>query len=134
MPNFADARIPVIVAAAASAGPGDALLIEGPAPAPAGVPVARFVVSGHLAGCACCAPRGAVAEALHRLFLARARDAGAFFTRVIVVAGAAGEAAVRQALAEDAFLAGRYRGVAPNPSRGFAPAPHQGHSPWNPFV
>ncbi len=119
MPIFVDARIPVAFAPAASAGRGDALLIEGDGPVPDGVPdglpVARLAAAlpGHVAGCACCAPRGPVAAALHRLFLARARDAAAFFTRLVVCAGAEGEAAVRQALAADAFLAGRYRVAEP---------------------
>ena len=111
MPICADPRVPVVFAPAASAGPDDALLLEGEGVGPEGAPVARFSAArpGHLAGCACCAPRGAVAQALHSLFLARARGACGFFTRVVVVAGPAGEAAVRQALAEDVFLAGRYR-------------------------
>lgn len=116
MPIFVDARIAVTFAPAASAGRGEALLIEGQGAAPDGVPVARFAAvpvghfpAGPAPGCACCRPRGPVAEALHRLFLARARGASACFTRVIVAAGAEGEAAVRQALAGDAFLAGRYR-------------------------
>jgi hypothetical protein len=114
MPIFIDARIPVVFAPAGTAGRGDALLIEGDAATPAGLPVARFSVAlpGHALGCACCAPRGPVAEALHRLFLARARGTAAFFARVVVTAGPDGEAAVRQALAGDAFLAGRYRPAA----------------------
>lgn len=113
MPIFVDARIPVAFAPAASAGRGDALLIEGEGAAPDGMPVVRLAAAppGHAAGCACCAPRGPVAEALRGLFLARARDASAFFTRLVVSAGAEGEAAIRQALAADAFLAGRYRVV-----------------------
>jgi hypothetical protein len=111
MLNFTDPRIPLVFAAAATAGEGDVVLVEGEGLAPAGVPVARFApgLPGHVVGCACCAPRGAVASALHRLFLDRVRAGGAMFTRVVVVAGPAGEAAVRLALAEDAFLAGRYR-------------------------
>lgn len=111
MPIYVDARVPVLFAPATVAGPSDALLIEGEGGAPEGVPVAHFSVAraGHPVGCACCAPRGPVAEALHGLFLARARGSGGFFARVIVTASAAGEAAVRQALADDAFLVGRYR-------------------------
>ena len=113
MPIFIDARIPVVFAPAATAGGGDAVLIEGDGAAPEGVAVARFSVAlpGHVPACACCAPRGPVAVALHGLFLARARGTAAFFSRVVVLASAAGEAAVRQALAGDAFLAGRYRAV-----------------------
>jgi hypothetical protein len=110
MPNFADPRIAVIFAPAASAGAGDAVLMEGEGAAPPGVPVARFGAArpGHLAGCACCAPRGAVATALHRLFVDQMRAGGAMFARVVVAAGPAGQAAVRRALEDDAFLAGRY--------------------------
>lgn len=111
MPIFIDARVPVVFAPAGAAAAGDAVLIEGDGAVPEGAAVARFAAAkpGHVAGCACCAPRGPVAEALHRLFLARARGGAAFFSRVVVVAGSQGEAAVRRALAEDAFLAGRYR-------------------------
>jgi hypothetical protein len=111
MPIFIDARIPVVFAPAGAAGGGDALLIEGDGAAPDGLAVARFSVAmpGHAVGCACCAPRGPAAAALHRLFLARARGTAAFFARVVVTAGPEGEAAVRQALTGDAFVAGRYR-------------------------
>jgi hypothetical protein len=111
MPIFIDARIPVVFAPAAAAGSGDALLIEGDGAAPEGVPVARFSIArrGHVPGCACCAPRGPVAVALHGLFLARVRDPAAFFSRVVVASSPEGAAVVRQALADDAFLAGRYR-------------------------
>jgi hypothetical protein len=51
-----------------------------------------------------------VAEALGRLFLARARAEAAFFNGVVaVVATPAGEASVRAALAEDQLSAGRFR-------------------------
>ena len=111
MPIFIDARIPVIFAPATTAVDGDALLTEGDAAAPEGVPVARFSAElpGHALGCACCAGRSPVAAALHRLFLARARGTAAFFARVVVACGPEGEAAVRQALAEDGFVGGRYR-------------------------
>ncbi len=111
MPNFDDARIPVIFAPAAAAGAGDAVLVEGDAVVPAGLPVDRFAAGrpGHPTVCACCAPRGAVAVAMHRMFLARARGSIAFFGRLVVAAGPTGQAAVREALASDGFLIGRYR-------------------------
>jgi hypothetical protein len=99
MPIFVDARIQVVFAEAASAGPDDALLVADDAPER----------PGHAAGCTCCAPRGAVAEALSRLFLARARGEAPFFRRVVVAAGPEAETRVRAALDRDAFLAGRYR-------------------------
>jgi hypothetical protein len=110
MPIFVDARIPVLFAPAATAGPGDALLTEADLPGGA-MPVWAAAPRPHgvASGCVCCRPGGAPAQALRRLFLARARGEVAFFSRLVVAAGAAGEAAVRQALASDAFLAGRYR-------------------------
>ena len=93
--------------------PDDALLIEGVAPAPVGHAVERFRLSprlaGHPLGCPCCIPRGPVAEALGRLFLARARGEAVWFRSVAVLATPAGEAAVRAALAEDQVSAGRFR-------------------------
>jgi hypothetical protein len=105
-----DDRVPVRFG---RAGPHEAALIEGDAAAAVGRPVVRFVLSpglpGHLAGCACCVPRAPVAEALGRLFLARARGEVAWFRAVAVLASPAGEAAVRAALAEDRVAAGRFR-------------------------
>jgi hypothetical protein len=110
MAIFVDARIPVTFEAARP-GSGDALLIEGDSAGPDGVPTVRFPAgrAGHPIGCACCTPRGPVAKALHVLLLARARGECPAFVRVLVMASASGEAAVRQALAEDVFVAGRYR-------------------------
>lgn len=92
--------------------PGEAVVVEGEAPAP-GRPAARFRLapglSGHPRGCACCVSRTPVAEALSRLFLARARGEVPWFRSVAVIATPAGEAAVRAALAEDQVSAGRFR-------------------------
>lgn len=113
MTLFMDARVPVRFAAANQAGPEDALLIEGDAPAPAGRVVARFALPeqpAHPIGCACCLPRGPVAEALTKLFLARVRGEVAFFRAVVAQpASAAGEAAIRAALADDPLVSGRFR-------------------------
>ncbi len=120
MAPFIDARVPVRLGSPQGSAEGIAeeitvgcaLLIEGSAPAPSGHPVARFVlpVSGHVVGCACCLPRGPVAAALSRLFQARARGEVAFFRLVLALpVGAAGAAAVRAALAEDVFVAARFR-------------------------
>ena len=92
---------------------GDAaLLVEGDAPVPAGTSDGA-VQAGDRAwpaipsGCTCCVPRGPVAEALGRLFLARARGEVAFFRSVVaVMATPAGEAAVRAALARGSSLRG----------------------------
>ena len=92
---------------------GEAALVEGDAPAPPGQPTARFRLkpglAGHVPGCACCVPRGPVAEALSRLFLARARGEVAWFRTVAVLATPAGEAAVRAEVARDQVSAGRFR-------------------------
>jgi hypothetical protein len=106
----ADDRVPVRFGPSEA---GDALLVEGDAAIPAGRPVARFRLAprlgGHAPGCACCVPRGPVAEALGRLFIARARGEVAWFRAVAVAATPAGEAAVRAALADDQLCAGRFR-------------------------
>ena len=108
-----DARIGVRFAAAGDAGSDEALLIEGPGPTdrPA---VARFVlpvrVATHPIGCACCAPRGPVATALSRLFLARARGDVPWFRSVVAVTRSeAGADAVRAALMADVVTAARFR-------------------------
>ena len=81
--------------------------------APAGIAVARFVLpawGSHPAGCACCLPRGPVAEALTRLFLQRVRGEVAFFSEVVAVpASPAGEAALRAALQADPLTLARFR-------------------------
>ena len=113
-----DARVPVRIGAVAEAGPDDALLIEGDGPAPDGVPLERFRVpvfeigpaGPHRIGCACCTPRVPVADALARLFLARARGDSGFFQSVLAVPlGAAGAAAIRAALDSDQMAASRFR-------------------------
>lgn len=114
-----DGRVGVRFGAAGDAGPEDALLIEGIAAGEGGVPadrpaVARFTVPVRIAmhplGCACCAPRGPVAEALGRLFLARARGELPWFRSVVAVThSAAGAAAVRAALAGDVVTVARFR-------------------------
>jgi hypothetical protein len=125
MTDADDGRVGVRFGAASDAGPEEALLIEGDAPGagdapsgrsmPAGRPaVARFALpvrnATHPLGCVCCAPRGPVAEALGRLFLARARGELAWFRCVVAVTrSAAGADAVRAALAADVVTAARFR-------------------------
>jgi hypothetical protein len=96
----------------------EAVLIEGDASAAHGQPVARFCLSpalaGHAAGCACCVPRAPAAQAVGRLFLARARGEVAWFRSVAVLATPAGEAAVRAALAGDQVSSGRFRLTGPD--------------------
>ncbi len=64
---------------------------------------------GHVKGCNCCTPRGPAADALTRLFRARATGCAPFFKRVIVRASPAGEAAIRAAIANDLLTTARYR-------------------------
>lgn len=107
-----DARVEVVCGPVAAWRPGDALVVEGEQPAPAEAPLARLHLLApppHPAGCACCVARSPAADALSRLFLARARGEVPFFRRVLVAGSAAAEAAVRQALAGDPLLLARFR-------------------------
>jgi hypothetical protein len=132
MMDVDDGRIGVRFGAVGDAGPDTALLIEsvalgaGEAPrdgvilAGGAAPVvrpalARFTlavrIATHPVGCACCAPRGPVAEALGRLFLARARGESPWFRSVVAVTrSAAGVDAVRAALSADVVTSARFRG------------------------
>lgn len=114
MPPFIDARVPIRFGEPSTAGHDSALLLEGDEPAPATRPVARFVIRqlsrAHPAGCVCCAPRGVVAEALSRLFLARARGEVGFFREVVAVSRtAAGRAAIDAALERDPLVSSWFR-------------------------
>ena len=108
-----DSRIPVRFGALSDAAPDAALLLEGGMEGPSGPPTARFEVPanfGHPIGCACCLPRGPVAEALSRLYLARARGEAPLFGQVLAVtASSAGRRAVADALAADMLTKGRFR-------------------------
>lgn len=118
MPAFIDARIPLhLLAADAPLAAETALLRETGAidarAAASAMAIADFSpdpTADHAAGCACCLPRGAVAMALARLFLARVRGEVGFFTAVAALpASEAGAAAIRDALARDPLIVGRYR-------------------------
>jgi hypothetical protein len=105
---FLDARVPVrfgVIDAEAAALVADGL------PDPPACAVGHFApeAAGHAPGCACCAPRLAAAEALRRLFLARAKGEVAFFRSVSVFAPPAAEAAIRGALRDDPLLAAWFR-------------------------
>jgi hypothetical protein len=109
-----DARVPVRFASPGQGAEASAWLAQGDAPVPTGAVLARFSLPPslpeHPPGCACCVPRGPVARALSDLFLARARGEVAFFREVLaVVQDAAGEAAIRDALARDPVLQARFR-------------------------
>jgi len=108
-----DARVKLRIGTADMAGPEDALLIEGAGGVPDGAVHARFVLpegTAHGISCACCLPRGPVAEALSGLFLQRVRGEVRFFSGIVAVpAGVAGEAAIRAALREDPMVSARFR-------------------------
>jgi hypothetical protein len=117
-----DARIPVtllpdlaaVEAALAEGGPA-ALVTAAPAPpkparAVAAVSFAAGVAT-HRAGCACCQGRSPAAQALDRLFQARARGAAPWFERVLVLDEEGAGAEVLAALREDALAAARFRGA-----------------------
>jgi hypothetical protein len=101
-----DARIPVFFADAADTAAADiAWLVENPEDA-----AWDSQESGHVPGCACCVARSPVAEAMGRLFRARAVGEVPFFKRLgVVAASAGGEAAVRQALETDGLVSACYR-------------------------
>lgn len=113
MALFLDARIKLRISTAAEADPAAALLVEGEVSVPAGIAHARFVLpqaAGHAIGCACCLPRGPVAEALSRLFLQRVRGEIPYFAEIVAVpAGAQGVAAIRAALQNDPVVFARFR-------------------------
>lgn len=94
---------------------GDAVLVQAGFAAPDGAvlagrftPEARGVGFGHGFGCACCVPRGAVAEALRLLFLDRARSTAVAAGRVVVIGDTNGEDSVRRAVAADVLLQARF--------------------------
>jgi len=99
----------------AAGGPaaGDAFLVEDGHDMPATGYAVRFALGpgkpGHFAGCACCTLRGPAADALTRMFRARATGVAPFFSRVAVLASPEGEAAVREALEADVVTKARFR-------------------------
>ena len=106
MAPFLDARIPLVFAQAAEAGPADVVLIEGQGQAAPGCDwFEPHAATSHPTGCACCLPRNGAGMALARLILARGRGTGVFFTRVIaVVATPEGRADVLAALDQDPIV------------------------------
>jgi hypothetical protein len=106
---FIDARVPLRFGPLASRTADEAVMLDSDLPAEA--PVARFnpARGGHAPDCACCVPRSAAAAALAALFRERAVGHGPPFRGVLAVVGPDGEAAVREALANDPVAAGRYR-------------------------
>jgi hypothetical protein len=112
MNSASDTRITVIFdTPTATDGLLTAILVEGDLPVPPAAFVHRFTLpapTGHITGCACCTPRGPAATALAALFRARATGAAPYFTRLVVIASPAGQAAIRAALAEDPYATARF--------------------------
>lgn len=109
-----DQRIPVFAGDAAVAAADDVVVREAAtAPPPHGI------------GCVCCASRPALARALARLFMARARGEVAWFTRVIVACPPGDEAAIGDAIAADpvSFARFRYAGRLPADQAGLLSSP-----------
>jgi hypothetical protein len=115
-----DARIPVTLVpdraaldAALAGGKSAALVTPAPPPGkPASAAAAVSFDAGvatHAAACACCQGRSAAAQALDRLFQARARAACPWFERVLVLDEDGAGAEVLAALRDDAMAAARFR-------------------------
>ncbi len=105
-----DPRIPLLRGPQPALAPDDALLLSPDAPAPPGHAVARLgPARDHLAGCVCCAPRGAAGRALGRLFLERARGEVPFFRRVVATLAEAEWEEVRRAVERDVVASARFR-------------------------
>src|SRR5271167_1387192 len=106
MSRFVDARIPLVFADPAEAGPDDALLREGVGDAAPGSGwFEPEPEAPHPAGCACCTSRSSAGIALARLLLARGRGQGPFFRRVVAATHTeAGRRAVLAALESDPLV------------------------------
>ena len=104
-----DARIPVAVVKDGVLPPGRPAAWLGAAPPSGAVASEPLPVTAaqHQAACACCAGRSPAAQALDRLFLARARATCPWFDRVAVPEAEAAE--VLLALREDSVAAARFR-------------------------
>jgi hypothetical protein len=111
MQRTADQRIPIVMGGVPH--PDDAALVEDGQNIPKTRYAMRFALAGskpgHIAGCACCTPRGPAADALGAMFQARARGDAPFFKRVVILASPQGEAAIRAALTDDVVTRARYR-------------------------
>lgn len=119
-----DARIPVsfvpdqaaLPGALATGKPAAIVSLAPPGPKPKGAVAADSFearVTAHPAACACCqGSRSPAAQALDRLFQARARGVLPWFDRVLVL-GEAGDA-IRAALRDDSMATARFRMIQPD--------------------
>jgi hypothetical protein len=107
-----DARIPISLVVTESDCPNTALLVEGEGQPACGAAVAYFQLAepSHTIGCACCAPRSAVGQALATLFQARAKGDVPFFRRLEArLSTSDGFAALTEALTSDPVAASYFR-------------------------
>jgi hypothetical protein len=108
-----DARVPVVFGELDAAMEDDAMLIEAETMPQGRVGISFQPGPGVLAaGCACCTPRGPLAQALGDMFMSRAKGSVPSFRRVIAIAATAeGRATMLAALTEDPVCAARFRVV-----------------------
>lgn len=112
-----DIRIPVRFGPLASLRPEEAVLAPSAIPMSAmpGHAVQTYEApsappGSHPVACACCVPRGPIASAMTRLFLARMRGEAPFFTAVLAADAYPGaEAAIREAIRRDPLVGSRFR-------------------------
>jgi hypothetical protein len=109
MHGSTDTRILIVMGG--EPGPADAVLVEDGCDMPESGYAVRFALGlpGHPLACACCTLRGPAADAMGRMFRERATGVAPFFSRVVVLASADGEAAVRDAVEKDVVTQARYR-------------------------
>jgi hypothetical protein len=111
MNQTADTRIPILLGG--KPGPDDAVLVEDGKDMPKTGYAVRFALAGgkpgHMLGCACCTLRGPAADALDKMFQARARATAPYFKRVIILASPEGETAILTALDSDLVTRARFR-------------------------
>ncbi len=102
-----ETRIPVRFENWSSAKGGEVVLVATTVPAAEGIGVAIWG-GEHGAGCACCGGRSRLAEVLSALFVGAMRGERARFSAIVADLGDTGNAALRDALRTDRFLAARY--------------------------
>lgn len=106
-----ESRVRVVFAPASVARAGDAILTDHDIVPPLGVVLIGLDraagLAGHGVACSCCA-RPVLARALAAAYVGRVRSGHPQFARLVVDLPEAGERAVREAIATDMFVSGRY--------------------------
>lgn len=102
-----DTRIPIRFESWSTARRGEMILATAAVPAPEGV--GMTIWSGeHGTSCPCCGGRSRLAEVLSSLFVSAMRGERAHFSALVADLDDIGNAALRDALRTDRFLAARY--------------------------